>query len=387
MSFEYLEWPRFGDAERIALTTVLDSGKWWRNEGQFVAQVEYLLAEVEQAKYALAVSNGTHALELALMATDVPRDSAVVVPALTFYSSMASIQKHGAYPAIADVDLETWALAAGWDDHLKPGACSAVMPVHYGGVPAPVDEIGKVAARIGAVMIQDTAHGPGIRCGGAPVTAYGDASCYSFQAAKLLPAGEGGAVIFRDKDVFDRARLMHNCGRAIDETGYDHREIGSNYRMNEFSAAVLSAQFGRFEELAKIRARNIAKFCERLSGNPLVTFQKCPGNGSLASQYLVQARLPSTARAELRDAIVRELQHQGIPANRVYPALFELKSYWLRPEPGTTQGDLLDRCPNAALISRTGLCFHHKMFLAEPDRIDAMADEVARTIGETMMSA
>jgi 3-amino-5-hydroxybenzoate synthase len=387
MRFEPPEWPQSGNAEHEALTKVLQSGKWWRNEGQFVAEVERQLAAIEQAKHVVAVSNGTHALELALMASEVPRAATVVVPALTFNSSLSSIQKHGAYPAIADVDLETWTLAAGWDQHLPSTAGGAVMPVHYGGVPARVDKIGSTARVRGAVMIQDTAHGPGITCAGIPVATFPGASCYSFQTAKLLPAGEGGAVIFEDETVFERALLMHNCGRAVDETGYDHREIASNYRMNEFSAAVLSGQFKRFAEFARVRARNFTRFRDRLAGNPMLTFQNGPADGSRSSHYLVQARLPASARADTRDAIVQDLQKKGIPANRVYPALFELKAYWLWPEPGVTRDDLMDRCPNAALISKTGICFHHKMLLAEPDKIDAMADAVAQTIEAAMAAA
>ncbi|MGY2803448.1 DegT/DnrJ/EryC1/StrS family aminotransferase [Bradyrhizobium sp. USDA 4506] len=229
MKFDNIEWPRFGSDEKSALNEVLSSGKWWRNEGRFVVEVEKQLAALEGARNVVAVSSGTHALELALTATGVPRGCGVVVPALTFNSSMSSIQRHGAYPVVADVDPDTWTLSTEWRDIPAEIPIGAVMPVHYAGIPADLEAHGKSARDLGAVTIQDSAHGPGIRFGGSSVSAYGEAVCYSFQNSKLLPAGEGGAVIFASDEAYKRAQLVHNCGRGLGETGYDHREIGSNY--------------------------------------------------------------------------------------------------------------------------------------------------------------
>ncbi|MBR0838848.1 DegT/DnrJ/EryC1/StrS family aminotransferase [Bradyrhizobium liaoningense] len=388
MKFNNIEWPRFGSDEKLALNEVLSSGKWWRNEGRFVVEVEKQLAKVESARNVVAVSNGTHALELALAATGVPRGCGVVLPALTFNSSMSSVQRHGAYPVVADVDLDTWTLSADWREIPTEIPVGAVMPVHYAGIPADLEAHGQIARGIGAVMIQDSAHGPGIRFRGSSVSAYGEAVCYSFQNSKLLPAGEGGAVVFASDEAYERALLVHNCGRGLGEAGYDHREIGSNFRMNEFSAAVLAAQFKRFEEQTRIRRDNAARFRKRLERCEPLVFQKSAGEAGECSEYLVQARLQTDRPGtELRDAVVRDLQALGIPANRLYPPLFTLRSYWQQAEPGVSPEDLANRCRNSVRIAETGFCLHHRMFLAPPDLIERFADSVASVVREALVSA
>lgn len=379
--FEQVEWPRFGDAERSAVTAAVSSGVWWRNEGQFVKRFERTLADFEGAANVLAVTNGTHALELALMTGEVAQGAGVVVPAMTFFSSLSSIQRHRSYPVVVDVDLESWTLSADWPKVTCDVPLRAVMPVHYGGVPADMATHQELALARNLFLIQDAAHGPGIAVGGRALSDFGGLVCYSFQHSKLLPGGEGGAITFSDASVFRRALLLHNCGRGVGETGYAHREIGSNFRMTEFVAAILIEQLGRFPSLAEIRRANADRFCSRLRAIPGLALQRQPSPPDRASSYLIQARLTAPgAGARQRDRVVKTLVEKGLPVNRLYPPLFELDAYWKWPEPGRSIDDLRARCPNALRIGETGFCFHHRILLSDPDVIETMAEAVALAV-------
>jgi len=383
--FERIEWPQFGDEERSALLAALSSGKWWRNEGEFVAAFERKFADFEGAARMLALTNGTHALELALMTSEVPHGAGVVVPALTFFSSLSSIQRHRAYPVIADVDLDTWTLVSTWSEITCEVPLRAMMPVHYGGVPADMTTLQSQAKERGIFIIQDAAHGPGIEVRGQMLPRFDGLVCYSFQHSKLLPGGEGGAIAFSDESLYQRALLLHNCGRSLDSTGYEHREIASNFRMTEFVAAILIQQLARLPLLADKRRANADLFRARLNAIPGLAVQRSPSIPCRDTNYLIQVRLTAAgARVQHRDRLVKILLEKGLPINRVYPPLFELEAYWKWSEPSRTIDDLKARCPNAVLIGETGFCFHHRILLSDPGVIEKMADAIALAVSKVL---
>lgn len=383
--FERVEWPQFGDEERAAVLAAVSSGKWWRNEGRCVGIFEKNFADFERAAKVLAVTNGTHALELALMIGEIADGAGVVVPALTFFSSLSSIQRQRACPLVADVDPETWTLGPTWTQIDSDIPVQAIMPVHFGGVPADIVAHQNLATERGILVIQDAAHGPGIEVDGRALPSFKGLVCYSFQHSKLLPGGEGGAIAFADESLFRRAVLLHNCGRDERETGYAHCDIGSNFRMTEFVAAILIEQLRRFPRLADKRRTNAELFRARLETIPGLAIQNPTAVPCSGSNYLIQARLTAPgAGANHRDQLVRLLLNKGIPINRVYPPLFELDAYWKWPEPGRTIDDLRVRCPNALLIGQTAFAFHHRLLLSDTSVIESMAEAVGLAVAEVL---
>lgn len=379
MRFDSPPWPQFGESEEQAVLAAVRSGVWWRNEGRWVGGFERCFAELECAPYVIGVTNGTQALELALAASPVRRGQGVIVPALTFYSSLSAVQRHGAVAVIADVDLETWGLALPLPDTAVQ--VGAIMPVHLGGVPVDMVAVADLARRQDLFLIQDAAHGPGIAIGERGLTAFGGAVCYSFQQSKLLPAGEGGAVSFECAEAYERSLLLQNCGRAPGDPGYDHSVIGSNLRMPELTGALLCAQLERYDRLTRRRADGAAVLREQLARIDGLVLQERPEFDCTASDYMIFARLDAPgAGAVARDRLVARLQSHGVPVNRVYPLLFDLDAYWLSAEPGVSRAELRERCPNAVTISETAFGVHHRVLLSPRKHLLDLAGLIADAV-------
>lgn len=381
MQFPEVSWPQFDEREAATVLAALQSGKWWRNEGTWVAQFEGLFAQLEAAPHVIGVTNGTHALELALLAAGVGSDHGVLVPAITFYSSLSAVQRSGAVPLLVDVDLDTWSMRFPLGDLPTTVAATALLPVHYGGMPADMPHLATEATSRGLALIQDAAHGPGIRIGAQSLAEFGGTVCYSFQHSKLLPSGEGGAVVFADEDVYQRSLLLQNCGRAPGDSRYSHSQVSSNFRMPELTGALLCAQLEKFAALAEQRARGAALLRERLAAIEGLKLQATPSFASSTSNYLIQARIDlDGVGADSRDQFVAALQRHGVPVNRAYAPLFELEAYWKTPEPGVTLRDLQDRCPNAATIGATGISLHHRILLLPASDLLQLGDLIDTTL-------
>ncbi|MFV2144866.1 DegT/DnrJ/EryC1/StrS family aminotransferase [Isoptericola sp. G70] len=382
MRFEAPCWPEFGDREEETVLAAVRSGSWWRNEGSAVSGFEEAFGALEEVPYVIGVTNGTHALELALLASGVGADDKVLLPAMTFYSSLSAVQRHGATPVIADVDLSTWTLDvaavrdAGLDHDL-----AGVVPVHYGGVPADLGAVARLAADRDLAVVQDAAHGPGIRPQGASLMGSGGTVGWSFQHSKLLPGGEGGAVGFGDETAYRRALALQNCGRVPGAAGYDHQEVASNFRMPELTGALLTAQLERFSDLAARRRQGAARLRARLAEVEGLELQRAASATDVESYYLVQARLVLPgAGAAARDRVVSDLVADGVPVSRTYPPLFTLPAYAGAPEKGTSLAELHERCPHSVLIGETGLSFHHRVLLAPADELDRLGDLVEAAV-------
>ncbi|MBX6381653.1 MAG: DegT/DnrJ/EryC1/StrS family aminotransferase [Microbispora sp.] len=380
-----MAWPRFDEREVAAVAAVVRSGKWWRNEGQWVGRFEERFGELEGAAHVIGVTNGTQALELALLAGAAGPGEGVILPALTFYSTLSSVQRHGAVPVVADVDAESWNLALPLPPDRADGPpVTAVMPVHFGGMPVDMDRLASDARARGLAVVQDAAHGPGIKVRGRALAAFDGVVCYSFQHAKLLPGGEGGAVAFHDEETFRRSLLLQNCGRMPGDNRYLHEVVSSNFRMPELTGALLCCQLDRFRPLAGERAKSAQFLRERLAEIEGLTLQRVPDFDCEVSNYLIQARLSYPgADANARDRLVQSLQRCGVPVNRVYPPLFELEAYWRAPEPGVSPEELRQRCPNAVEIGATGFSLHHRVLLSPFDdqvRLVGLVEEALRSV-------
>src|SRR6202790_61060 len=249
-------WAPFDDTERRGLNEVLESRVWWRTPGTKTLEFESAFAHFHGAKHGIAVTNGTAALEVALAALGVAPGDEVIVPDFTFVATASAVLSAGALPLTVDVSPETYCIDPRLVEAAITNRTKAIIAVHMGGHPADLDALGALAQQKKIALIEDSSHAHASEWKGRRIGAHGAAGTFSFQASKLMTAGEGG-IIITNNDAFEKqARSVHDCGRMPGEWFYSHFINGSNYRLSEWQGAVLSAQLMRLNEQTERRHQN-----------------------------------------------------------------------------------------------------------------------------------
>lgn len=372
---EFPAWPQFGDAERAGLIRALEQGQWWRITGGEVKAFEEEFAAYHGAPRALAVTNGTHALELALEVLGVGPGDEVIVPAFTFISSSQAAQRLGATVIPVDIDPQTYCIDVAAAAEAITPRTKVIMPVHMAGHVADMDALEKLAADAGVTILQDAAHAHGARWNGRRMGELGSIATFSFQNGKLMTAGEGGAVLFPDEESYQVAFLRHSCGRPPTDRLYFHQTSGSNFRMNEFTASVLRAQLARLGEQIDLRERRWPVLAQRLAEIPGVVPQGRDSRCDLNPHYMAMFRIPGCTE-ERRNRLVDQLVARGLPAFAAFRAIYRTKGFWEVGAPDLTEAQLAERCPNAEEVSRDTIWLHHRTLLAGEEQMHQIADIV-----------
>lgn len=261
-------WPVHDRRELEMMEEVVSSGKWGRYEGSMVERFEKEFARYHDARQALAVLNGTIALEVALRALGVGAGDEVIVPPYTFVATATAPLMANAVPVFVDVDPATWNIDPEKIEAAITGRTRAIIPVHFAGLPADMDRIQEIARRHGLFVLEDCAHAHGATWQGRKVGALGDMGAFSFQSSKNLSCGEGGAVTSNDEDLIGRAFSIHTFGRVPGRPWYEHHSLSSNYRLTEMQAALLLAGLARLEAQTELRLANARILDAGLAGLP-----------------------------------------------------------------------------------------------------------------------
>ncbi len=299
--------PLMGPEEREAALAVLASGQL--AQGPHVAAFEEAFAAFVGAPYAVAVSSGTAALHLALLAHGIEPGDEVIVPAFTFAATANAVALCGARPVFADVREHDLNLDPVEVERAVTPRTRAVVPVHLYGAPAPLPELRALCVRHGLALIEDAAQAHGAAIGGERIGARGTA-CWSFYATKnITTGGEGGMVTTDDAGVAERVRVLRNQG---ERQRYVTERPGYNYRMTEMGAAIGLAQLRKLEDWIERRRANAAALTSGLRG--VAPLPEAPDVTHAYHQYTV--RVPGGRR----DALLARLRAQGIEAAVFYPA-------------------------------------------------------------------
>ncbi|MFF1606402.1 3-amino-5-hydroxybenzoate synthase [Amycolatopsis sp. NPDC058278] len=378
---EFPAWPQYDDAERDGLVRALEQGQWWRMGGDEVNSFEREFAAHHGAAHALAVTNGTHALELALQVMGVGPGTEVIVPAFTFISSSQAAQRLGAVTVPVDVDAATY--------NLDPEAVAAavtprtkvIMPVHMAGLMADMDALAKISANTGVPLLQDAAHAHGARWQGKRVGELDSIATFSFQNGKLMTAGEGGAVVFPEGETekYETAFLRHSCGRPRDDRRYFHKIAGSNMRLNEFSASVLRAQLARLDEQIAVRDERWTLLSRLLGEIDGVVPQGGDVRADRNSHYMAMFRVPGLPE-DRRNALVDRLVEAGLPAFAAFRAIYRTDAFWELGAPDESVDAIAKRCPNTDAISSDCVWLHHRVLLAGEPELHATAEIIADAV-------
>lgn len=319
------KWPQYDEHERQALLDVLDSEIWWRTPGTRTKKFEEEFAAYHGAKYGIACTNGTAAIEIVLAALGIGLGDEVIVPDFTFVATASAVLLHGALPVLVDVDKETYCIDPQKVEAAITKRTKAIIAVHIAGYPADMDALGEIANRHNLILLEDCAHAHGSEWKGHKVGTLGRAGTFSFQQSKLMTAGEGGIILTDDDDLEVRIRSVHDCGRMPGEWFYAHFINGSNYRLSEWQGAVLSQQLKRFDSQALIRSANAAylnKHLLEIEGiKPQVYDPRVTRNGHYCYLFTYD---PDYFEGLSTNDFIKALEAEGIPTQASYPPLHAL---------------------------------------------------------------
>jgi dTDP-4-amino-4,6-dideoxygalactose transaminase len=318
-------WPHYDEGERRALNEVLESRVWWRTPGTKTLEFEQAFARYHGARHGIAVTNGTAALEVTMAGLGIGPGDEVILPDFTFVATASAVLFVNALPVLVDVDAETYCIRPDLVEAAITPRTKAIIAVHMGGHPADLDRLGEIARARGIALVEDSAHAHATEWRGKKIGAIGVAGTFSFQASKLMTAGEGGMIVTNDDNFERQARSVHDCGRMPGEWFYSHYINGSNYRLSEWQGAILNVQLGRLEEQTKRRHANARVLDGLLKKIPGIAPQKldsrCTRNGQYAYIFHVEKKEFAGVPTE---RVVEALNAEGIPTQASYPPLHDL---------------------------------------------------------------
>jgi perosamine synthetase len=349
-----LAWPDVGPEEAAAAAEVLESGQL--TMGEKVAELEAELARACGVEHAVAVSSGTAALHLAVLALGIGPGDEVLVPAYTFPATANVVALAGAVPVLVDVDPRTMNLDPGKAYDAVTPRTRAVLAVHLFGRPLDWDEL-QNAVPPDVHLVEDAAGALGARWRGMPCGGLGELGCLSFHPRKIVSTGEGGAVTTQNAALADSVRRLRNHGITTKD-GFDIPEPGFNYRLSDVLCAIGLVQLRRLEELWEARHRTANAYTERLR-DLVETPSAAKGDRHGWQAYVVQL--------DRRDDVLAALREAGIEAQIGTYAVHHLTAYLDQgPFPGA------DSCYERALA----LPFHSRLTDADLDRVAEVLDRV-----------
>jgi len=221
---------------------------WISSQGKFVKEFENLFSELHCNLPAVSVSNGTNALHLSLKTFDIGEGDEVIVPNITFAACSNAVINSGADPVFCEIDVKTWCISPSEAEKLITKKTKAIMVVHLYGQVADLDAFKEISKKYRVLLIEDCAEAIGSEFRGKPVGTFGDASTFSFFGNKTISTGEGGMVLFKQKKLAKKARILRDHGMQP-EKKYWHELVGFNYRLTNIQAAIGFAQLERFHKI------------------------------------------------------------------------------------------------------------------------------------------
>ncbi len=327
------QWPQWDEEDHKLLNGVLESGKWWAgapsaHSGENFWKFQDEFAEFCEVKHAFAVTNGTHALEIALLALDIGLGDEVIVPDMTFFASASSIISTNAVPIFVEIREDTFNIDETKIGSLITKRTKAIIVVHLGGMPAKMDTICEIAQKNGLYVIEDCAHAHGSRYKQKRLGTWGDVGTFSFQASKVLTSGEGGAVITNHDYLAEKIYSIIDCGRKEGRHSYDHYNYGSNYRLSEFNAALLRSQLRKFKIQHEKRNENAQYLIKQLNQIDGITCQKRDDTVQECANYVFPFKFDPAKFGEMNVTdFYAHLNFNGIPTDDSYPPLHGLKCF------------------------------------------------------------
>ena len=381
-------WPSFTQEEADAVSRVLLSNKvnYWT--GSECREFEKEFAAFSGTEYAVALANGTLALDVALKAMGIGAGDDVIVTSRTFLASASSIVTAGANPVFADVDLNSQNISAETIQTALTPNTKAIIVVHLAGMPAEMDAIMALAEQHGLWVIEDCAQAHGAKYKGRPLGSIGHVGAWSFCQDKIMTTGgEGGMVTTNDKELWSKMWSYKDHGKSYDAVynrehapGFRwlHESFGTNWRMMEMQAVIGRIQLKRMPEWTAKRQANAAKLAAAMQPFASIRLVDVPDYIEHAQYKFYAFVKPEQLKADWsRDRIVNELNALKVPCyqgrcSEVYLEKAFDNTPW-RPQ---------TRLSNAVELGDTSL-----MFLVHPTLTDEEIDFCCRHIRDVLTQA
>lgn len=264
MSLIPVNEPLLNGNEKKYLLECIETG-WISSEGPFIKQFEEQFAARVRCKFAVAVSNGSAALDTAIAALGIGKGDEVILPTFTIISCAAAIVRAGATPVVVDCDANTWNMRIDQIEEKITPRTKAIMVVHIYGLPVDMDPVIVLANKYGLYIIEDAAEMHGQTYKGQPCGSFGSISTFSFYPNKHITTGEGGMLVTDDEELANRCRSLRNlCFQP--QKRFIHEDLGWNLRMTNMQAALGVAQLERLDEFVT-RKRLMGKLYTKLLSN------------------------------------------------------------------------------------------------------------------------
>jgi perosamine synthetase len=354
--------PAIGARERQLVLDALDSG-WVSSIGKYIDEFETAFARYCNTKYALAVSNGTTGLHLALETLGLKAGDEVIVPDLTFVATANAVAYTGATPVIADIESDTLCLDPSSVKSLISARTRAIVPVHLYGHPADMGALDEIATAHGITIIEDAAEAHGAEYRGRRVGGLSSCAVFSFYGNKIITTGEGGMLTTSDERFYQRAKRLRDHAMSP-EKRYFHEERGFNYRMTNLQAALGVAQLERIDEFLQRRAEIMNWYASEIVTDEAIRLNQVK-NWAKSSFWMVCLEVDWFDEVR-RASFMQELKARGIDSRPYFCTLSSLPMY------------RQDRPPVAARKAAIGLnlpCYYD-LTRSDVRRIGAAVNEI-----------
>ena len=282
---------------------------WISSLGKYIDEFEHNFARFCDAEFAVAVSNGTVAIHLALVCLGIKKGDEVIVPDLSFIATANAILHAGATPVFADIDPFNYCLDPEDVVNKITDKTKAIMPVHLYGHPADMESLIKIAKDYNLLLIEDAAEAHGATINGKRVGSFGDCATFSFYGNKNFTTGEGGMISTNDIELYNKLKFLRDHGMSK-EKRYWHTELGYNYRMTNIQAALGCAQLERADEIMSKRQQIFDWYNSILPTNPKYSLNRTYP-WATNSFWLISLEIYDYSEDQ-RDLFIKELRSRNI---------------------------------------------------------------------------
>lgn len=362
--------------------------------GPKVKACEEAIAKYSQCAHAIGVSSGTDALLLALTAAGIGPGDEVITSPYTFFATAGSITRLGARPVFVDIEPETFNLDVSRIEAAVTKRTRAILPVHLYGQMADMDPIMAIARRHKLVVIEDACQAAGaIIRGNQAAGSIGDVGTFSFQASKVMSAGEGGVATTQNDEIAERLWSYRNCGRIRTGVWYEHHRTGSNVRLPEWQGAILRGQLRRLAGQCEHRRQAYESFLAGIRGIPGLKPRVLHPDGTQRCLSVIILRFTGEGWDGVhRNGFVKALQAEGVPvsigygwANYMNPGFLRMNetmggrafAYGVQRFPDF--GAYAERCPVTERACASEATFMlHDVFLADAAGVQKLVAAFAK---------